>query len=56
MKLTKGKIVGLLCAGFGALLGAILDDFGRQAEIKEAVKEYMASREQEREEDKEKEV
>lgn len=49
MKLTKGKIIGLLCAGIGALIGGIFDDFAREAEIKEAVEEYMAAKEKEQE-------
>lgn len=50
MKLTKGRVIGLLCAGFGALLGAILDDYGQQIEIKEAVEEYMAAKEKKEQE------
>ena len=47
MKLTKGKIIGIICAAVGALIGGIFDDFARQAEIKEAVEEYMTSKERE---------
>lgn len=45
MKLTKGKIIAMLCAIFGSLIGGIFDDFARQQEIKEAVDEYMADKE-----------
>lgn len=49
MKLTKGKIIGLLCAAIGGIIGGIFDDFAREAEIKEAVEEYMAAKEKEQE-------
>ena len=52
MKLTKGKVIGLACAAFGALIGGIFDDFAREAEIKEAVEEYMAAKEKEEQEAK----
>lgn len=56
IKMTKGKVIGLLCAAFGALIGGIFDDFAREAEIKDAVEEYMAAKEEkeakERKEDK----
>lgn len=52
MKMTKGKVIGIMCAAFGALIGGIFDDFGRQAEIKEAVEEYMAAKEKEEQEAK----
>lgn len=56
MKLTKGKVIGLACAAFGALIGGIFDDFAREAEIKEAVEEYMAAKEKREAKQEDKEV
>lgn len=56
MKITKGKIIAMLCAIFGSLIGGIFDDFARQQEIKEAVSEYMADKEKEKAKQQQKEV
>ena len=47
MKITKGKVIGILCAAIGALIGGIFDDFARRSEIEEAVADYMAAKERE---------
>lgn len=56
MKLTKGKVIALICAAFGGLIGSIFDDFAREQEIKEAVEEYMSAKEKEQEANEKKEV
>ena len=56
MKLTKGKVIGMLCAGIGALIGALFDDYAQQIEIREAVEEYMTAKEKREAKRKDKEV
>lgn len=50
MRMTKGKVIGILCAAIGALIGGIFDDFARRSEIEEAVADYMAAKEKEEQE------
>lgn len=56
MRMTKGKVIGILCATIGALIGGIFDDFARRSEIEEAVADYMAAKEKEEQEASTKEV